>query len=687
MVRRHEHSLSNARTPQSGYTPRGPREPLPLTLQDLEVLSSFATNENESDSRHGRLLLAQYVTDETELSRVDEWSSSADGGIMIRGHALRSLKSHHYHQFLVQKDKFGMLCPSDVEPVTGTVRSKKRASDDISPLRAKAQRVTACRPSFPNLPAQKDRPSCGAAPDYDSGQASGDESETDSAIQDPLPSSVSREQFQSPTPDEQIEESTVTSEDQASTSESGAEEQPDSSRPSRLPSEASHCGESLSETAVSNRSNVENAKAAESGTTLIEQNEPRSSPKSAACDAAVSVMQSMTSDLPCVTTNNYRQTGSPHPHQVLSEREAQPMTSNVRNDAPIVLAVTDASPLPSNEDNLQPSTSASSDLPDEFVAGIAVFPTGLSDTQKGRLQHWAEVAYSTEAQAPHPVLKQWLNPVRYASICTVADSGATMFANAGKYDVLKLTWDDFKRQVSERKVFETPLLIEEVFADADEFSASSYAELLERTFAGMEINVRHHQSEPQALPISEAAQLIRTPSNTVLPNAPNFLDLDSWTNAINPGLTRLSRFRLLDRIVRRAKAIYSKQTGKRTFSTPFDVDNSQSFEILGLRGAFSGAHMDALGGTWLRNLFGTKLWMIVPQYLMQNEDWAAFGREEASWNPGTKSRAIILRPGDVFFMPPGARVIHAVLTLETSLMDGGMVWDDETLLPLLRTLH
>jgi hypothetical protein len=97
--------------------------------------------------------------------------------------------------------------------------------------------------------------------------------------------------------------------------------------------------------------------------------------------------------------------------------------------------------------------------------------------------------------------------------------------------------------------------------------------------------------------------------------------------------------------------------------------------------------MDALGSTWLRNLFGTKLWMIVPERLMTDQDWADFSRAGSSWNPETKSRALILGPGDVFFMPPGTRVIHAVLTLETCLMDGGMLWDDLTLLPLLQTIH
>lgn len=122
-------------------------------------------------------------------------------------------------------------------------------------------------------------------------------------------------------------------------------------------------------------------------------------------------------------------------------------------------------------------------------------------------------------------------------------------------------------------------------------------------------------------------------------------------------------------------------------ASPFDIGASQTFDIFGLSGAFSGAHLDFLGGTWLRNLFGVKVWMIVPQHLMTEEDWSAFGRDGDSWDPKEKSRAIILQPGDVFFMPPGVRVIHAVHTLDTCLMNGGVLWDDKTITPTLHTLE
>jgi hypothetical protein len=333
------------------------------------------------------------------------------------------------------------------------------------------------------------------------------------------------------------------------------------------------------------------------------------------------------------------------------------------------------------------TTSTGSDSPNHNVLEHIVFPPGTCDTEKLKLQHWADVAFETEDRAPHPILKHWLHPIRYASVHAVTDTEEVVDTDATMYDVLEIPWDVFKSRAGKGEVFSTPLLIKETFADADEFSVEDYAVRLEQTFLGMDVIVRYHMSEPEPLSVSEAARLVRTPHGTVLPNAPNFLDLESLSNAIKPGLTRLPRYRLLNTLVRGAKADYAGRTGKKTYLTPFDVGNCQSFEILGLRGAFSGAHMDALGGTWLRNLFGTKLWMIVPERLMTDQDWVDFSKAGSSWNLGTKPRALILGPGDVFFMPPGTRVIHAVLTLETCLMDGGMLWDDLTLLPLLETIH
>lgn len=173
----------------------------------------------------------------------------------------------------------------------------------------------------------------------------------------------------------------------------------------------------------------------------------------------------------------------------------------------------------------------------------------------------------------------------------------------------------------------------------------------------------------------------------MLPNGPNLLDLTDLSNAIKPSLTRLPRLRLLDYLTKSAKALAMDRFGKQETLTPFDIGGSQSFEIFGFRGAFSGAHLDILGGTWLRNLFGIKLWMFVPENLMTDTDWSEFARDGPDWNPREKSRAIILQPGDVFVMPPGVRVVHAVHTLEACLMNGGIFWDEKTIVQTLNAVH
>lgn len=332
------------------------------------------------------------MNDEAELSRVKAWSSSIDGEIMIGGQALRSLKPKHYHQFLLQEDKFGILCPSEIEIVAESGRSKKRSSDDISPLRAKAQRIAV---SFPNLKMQNGGPGSGVSSDDNLGHASSDEPEIDSALRHPMRSSVSRDQSQSSIHERQSLESTVTSPSSTTTPDSHANEQPDSGRSSPSLVEAGDGGESRSESAASNRSNVEPPKAVQSDTNSSGQGEHQSPPQPAACDTVVSAMQSATSVLPSGATDKRQRTGSPDLPQVESdERETQPTTDNVRDDAQIVLAATDAPSVASNEDNPEQPTDTRPDLLKEGVVNIAVFPTGLSDTQKSKLQHWAEVAHA-----------------------------------------------------------------------------------------------------------------------------------------------------------------------------------------------------------------------------------------------------------------------------------------------------
>jgi hypothetical protein len=82
--------------------------------------------------------------------------------------------------------------------------------------------------------------------------------------------------------------------------------------------------------------------------------------------------------------------------------------------------------------------------------------------------------------------------------------------------------------------------------------------------------------------------------------------------------------------------------------------------------------------------FGSKAWISARS--MSDEDWKDFAQHGEKWSPGDKSRVIILEKDDVLPMVPGLRLLHAVFTLETSLMEGGMLWVEYNIPQLLDEL-
>lgn len=85
--------------------------------------------------------------------------------------------------------------------------------------------------------------------------------------------------------------------------------------------------------------------------------------------------------------------------------------------------------------------------------------------------------------------------------------------------------------------------------------------------------MRYYISALEPLLVLEVARLVRTLYDTVLPNTPNFLNLESSSNAIKLGLTCLPRYRLLDTLVRGIKANYVERIGKKTYLTLFNVES------------------------------------------------------------------------------------------------------------------
>ena len=148
--------------------------------------------------------------------------------------------------------------------------------------------------------------------------------------------------------------------------------------------------------------------------------------------------------------------------------------------------------------------------------------------------------------------------------------------------------------------------------------------------------------------VSTLVDLLRNqPSISPSENPPNVLNLPNITATIQPSFLRMDRFQLLDLVIKWCKADYQRHMGKQVHLTTFDVGSCQSFNILGRPGAFSGPHVDNNGATWVRNLFGRKLWMFVPGSEMASEDWEQFAEDGDRWDPWSKCRGVVLEPGDV----------------------------------------
>ncbi|OCK84585.1 hypothetical protein K432DRAFT_281156, partial [Lepidopterella palustris CBS 459.81] len=115
-----------------------------------------------------------------------------------------------------------------------------------------------------------------------------------------------------------------------------------------------------------------------------------------------------------------------------------------------------------------------------------------------------------------------------------------------------------------------------------------------------------------------------------------------------------------------------------------------SFNLFAQRGAVSGSHVDWLNGTWARCVTGLKAWPVMTD--LSSEEMETYKKERKDGGGDmylpTKGRfkMVVLEPQDTLIMPPGTIVVHAPITVEDSLMDGGMFWDEKNLLPTLRNI-
>ncbi|KXS97593.1 hypothetical protein AC578_5773 [Pseudocercospora eumusae] len=245
-------------------------------------------------------------------------------------------------------------------------------------------------------------------------------------------------------------------------------------------------------------------------------------------------------------------------------------------------------------------------------------------------------------------------------------------------EVLYYACGDFIKDACAGHAFTKPVVIKkEAFADSSFQSLQTFMGLLSDSHRSKEIEVQTlDETQTKRLPVKDLIAASRSRNTRKGYNALNLRDI---AKSQRPLFTRLQRFRLLDMLVENART----QSGKDIESQPTDIAGCTSFNIFGLRGAFSGAHLDALGGTWVRSLDGIKLWMIVPQ---RDLDENAFNIRGDSWSPKGLERLILLEPDDVLLMPPGVPVVHAVHSPQPAVMAGGMLWDDLSIIPVLDLL-
>lgn len=292
-----------------------------------------------------------------------------------------------------------------------------------------------------------------------------------------------------------------------------------------------------------------------------------------------------------------------------------------------------------------------------------------------RTEEFCNIAHRVwSMESKHSGLSPYISPIRFASQFEDFGNGS-LGPPADQADVWRLSAGCFEKRV-ETDALPELTIVDEFFTDTH--TRQSFARVLHDKYIGMQILARKgEEPQPKRIPVKKVISLLDDGGSDT--SMYNLLSMDSIVAAEEPLVTRLSRFGLLETVVCRLKARanlirWHDVADKQVKPTPQDVASCLRFSILGFDGAFSGSHRDALGGTWLRSLFGIRLWWIVSDDQMTESDWKRFEQDGDKWDPGDKARAVVVRPGEVLVM--ARPIIHAVLTVETSAMSGGMFWDE-----------
>lgn len=313
----------------------------------------------------------------------------------------------------------------------------------------------------------------------------------------------------------------------------------------------------------------------------------------------------------------------------------------------------------------------------------------MASSYSSRLRNLLDLAQENgknrETEEHNRLKVAWLERTRWANIYEDPEGVDPTSPLPLDADVWYMAWETFQQRAHAGEIFGKPIVIKQKFQDSDMYEPHGYLSILEEKFVAQQVDVQNSETGGCRKMNVKDFCAIRAGNKKVddqmLAATSNAVNLRKIANADAPLLTRMSRFRLLETLTERAKNI---GPGKRISSQAVDVSECIGFDLLGFEGAFTGPHMDALVGTWVRCLSGEKAWIFAPG--MDAKDWDDFARNGPSWCPSDKGRVIVLEKDDVLLMPPGLRTVHTVFTLSPSVMEGGMLWDELNIPALLDAL-
>jgi hypothetical protein len=289
------------------------------------------------------------------------------------------------------------------------------------------------------------------------------------------------------------------------------------------------------------------------------------------------------------------------------------------------------------------------------------------------------VAQRRKLDVKSNTLRAWATPTRLASMFFDPDDSSLSTASKEDADVWCLTTDTFQSYTDAGVVFDRPILMRNAVRDANWMTWEHCKATLGRKLAGHILQVRNPYTHVlEDIDGEDFVETLASPDAAL-----NALNLPGIVRGDKPFFTLLPRYRLLEDLVHSEAW---DDAGKQVTTKELDIFWCICFNILGLRGAFSGAHLDALNGTWVRSFCGRKAWMFVPPQHLSEDDLRRLARYGDNYNPRGKARTLMIEPDETLLMPAGSMIIHAVLTLENSLMEGGMLWDELSVNKILENM-